>query len=427
MRAPKTESQDLSSTWTYVDTVSSTGWRSHSTRTLVQAMTIQTLRDKQSVIHSLTLGWTVTQYLSYSSNPFRSPGEYSLREDYVPHGQDCAFVPESLAPSGQSGDGSSGTYRTLNGMARFLDSFGDIYGNSLSREVHADALTALEGVTHAWSTQWLFSKPPAVESAPDSWLSSDTLLQVAQHKSFYAQSWKYAHDLLIKTKDSPSFVRILAVFLFNMAETPESVLHSLQPGETPVDLQDHALVQMKTLLSLVVVFAETLPTGSIHRNLLESAAGVVHWYGYVRDTSVAFVNERRPVLDTIRRVEDSPAVGQAFGSFATTGPFLEAVCQAAAPRIIELSRNVIAIRDAVNVPDIDIAEYYAKLQGCCDGIESFQIGVGPVMQQYLDNGSDLSLQMHGCVGVYAAVFPWTQKLIDEQHTSYSLGIMALSC
>lgn len=177
-----------------------------------------------------------------------------------------------------------------------------------------------------------------------------------------------------------------------MTETPQNVAAGLLPGETPAELQDHAILQMQTLLSLLATFTETLPAISTHRKLLESAAGVIKWYGYIRDTSVAVMHNRKCNLNSVQW--SSVASTEAYSHSA-----VETLCKLAAAKIIQLDRDVVHLRDrdsAVNSEDARIA----ALQASCNLIESFNNAEGAILEEILSGGSALSLQMEGCIGTY---------------------------
>lgn len=368
-------------------------WRTSATHSLTQNFTRQILSEKQAIIHTVTLGWTITQYMSYSSNPFASKFKYSLVDDT---GYNNALPISAKDSRNHEVPETGRSSQTVNGMARLLDAFAEIYGNPLGREARKYALDALEAATHAWSTQWLFDADYGDLGGSADLFSKDTLLRVLHHREFYAKSWLYAHGLLVKTRHSPSFIRTLAVFLFNMAEVPECAMSCMQPGESPVELQEHALLQLKALLSLVSGFAKALCPASIHRTMLESACSVMHWYGYGRDTSAALMHQRVCIINSVER-DKGYGLSDTLSSLSSTIENVEAVSQATAARIIELKRSIIMIRDRPYRLGsyAQIPPFYPL--GLLDQIDAFDAGIGARLAQFLANRNVLSPRTEGCI------------------------------
>lgn len=161
---------------------SSNSWTSPSTRALTQVFTRQVIREKQAVIHHLTLGWSVSQYLSHCTNPFASGNKYSLMAEADSSDQSPTLSDASSGRVHQTAPNCTrSTQYSLNGIARFLDSFADVYGNPSSKAGRLDARGAFEAVTHAWSTQWLYTADTRDEQSMDLWNLDDTLVRAAQH------------------------------------------------------------------------------------------------------------------------------------------------------------------------------------------------------------------------------------------------------
>ena len=111
-------------------------------------------------------------------------------------------------------------------------------------------------------------------------------------------AWFKAREGLVASKPICSFVRLYAVFVFHLLALPEDpVARRLEDG--PDQLLDHALGQMKALVTEVEKYCLHLKIESAYRSLLDSCVRIIKWHGYVRDTLASLQSDRLCALEDI--------------------------------------------------------------------------------------------------------------------------------
>jgi hypothetical protein len=272
---------------------------------------------------------------------------------------------------------------SLVGVAYFLDKFGDLYGNPTALNSRPDMLQVYQVCVQAWSMQWL---PSTMHSGTTSNGScclrdgtcdidlEDDLLRNVRAKELYTDCWWHAYRLLLLTAPSSSFVRILAVFIFKMAAVPDFTLKTLPPGDLPREMLERAILQLTVLTRLIQDFCEELPAHSKYGLLLECTSTMMHWYGCVRETSVAMMDgESCPGFGfklNCSNPEDVCADTEVDHNIPTPSgldpsvTLLDEAGQVAAMDIVRLWREVITLREIVLNPSADPVICFRQLQKC---------------------------------------------------------------
>lgn len=333
---------------------------------LDRAFASSVLVEKQSAHHQQVLSWCKDRFLAQQSNPFRPTGGYLL----IPEALDEARPDQAAAVFADP------VYRlTMFQVARLLDEFAELYGNPLKTRHLRDAQKAQEAVLQAWSMQWFVAREASRRegSAPEDQhrrTCSDDMLESMRHRDMYSAYWWRAHRMLADSKGSSSFTRILAVFMFHTAAVPDGAASQLSLGDTPFDLLTRALLQMQALLRLLHVFTDRLPSSSRYRSLLECAASIVHWYGYMRDTSASMLSARTPTLPQAL-ISDEAVLEDSDGKVArvqrgdnTTAADIEAAHHRLASKTIILWREVVHLRDLCSDGSLDPISTVAALSSC---------------------------------------------------------------
>ena len=165
-----------------------------------------------------------------------------------------------------------GLKMTLLGCARFLDHFGDLYGNRLSPTDRKKSDAALTSTFRAFSFQWLSKeKIRGGESARNTSLD------------MYTDAWHRARSSLNDAHSVRSFRVVFASFMFNGIVTPTSAWSRSVAHE----FLDTGLQKLGDLDGLVKQYCTTLGPSSKYAALIEASLSIIRWCGYLRDTGAA--------------------------------------------------------------------------------------------------------------------------------------------
>jgi hypothetical protein len=187
---------------------------------------------------------------------------------------------------------------TMVGVARFLDNFAQLYGNVMSRQVRQQHDETLVAVLYAFALQYAPSRdfqhlPTSLEGLRPKNEGQNNNLQ------FFTTAWFRAHARLVATKQHRSFLRLYAMFMFQMTCMPPHAMSIVSPGETPLELLDDSLRDLQSLQCLVEKYCEDLSSHSVYRFLLHNSVDIIRWFGYLRDTIDALLYERSCVLPDV--------------------------------------------------------------------------------------------------------------------------------
>lgn len=199
---------------------------------------------------------------------------------------------------------------TLIGVVRFLDNFGDLYGNSIDKTTRKQDESALTAVLQAFTLQWLLCVEGSTTTASSCCLFPTGISPEDNHihdsspdtaSMRFSTAWFNAHSHLTNTKNNCSFLHLYVLFLFHMTAVPSEAISNTNAGEDPDELLQHGLHQLTKLQNLVESYCENLDHNSIYWNLLKSSTKIIQWYGYVRDTVASMVSGRPCVLQAARK------------------------------------------------------------------------------------------------------------------------------
>lgn len=336
---------------------------SRSSTSLNQGFVCAVLAEKQTAHYQQALRWCKDRFLSQQSNPFRPANRYLLvREDL-----DREFQGHEVAVMADP------VYRlSVFQIARLLDEIAELYGNSLNARDFCNALRAQEAVLKAWTMQWFVSREvgrrdaSVMQSQQRTTSDADDLLESMRHRDVYSAYWWRAHRLLADSKGSSSFTRMLAVFMFHMAAVPDGVASRLSLGDTPLDLLDRALLQTQVLLRLLHDFTDRLPSCSRYGSLLECAGSIVHWYGYMRDTSASMLSTKMTALSEVS-INDTAVLrdsARTERSDITTTVDVEMAYHRLASNTIALWRRAVHLKDASGGDSADPSSCVDALLSC---------------------------------------------------------------
>jgi len=187
---------------------------------------------------------------------------------------------------------------TMIGVARFLDNFGALYGNSIERETRIQDERTLTAVLQAFALQFAPSDPRScpleskVAGSQNPSLFGSSVKDQTTNTQIFASAWYCANDDLLNTIDNRSFVHVYAVFLFQMTVVPPECIMLKGVQKSPLELLDVALAQMEELRQLVQAYYSDLGAGSLYRFLLDSSLAIFRWYGIVRDSIASMLHDR---------------------------------------------------------------------------------------------------------------------------------------
>ena len=199
---------------------------------------------------------------------------------------DCTNVPASPQSS------APGIAKiTMDGLVRFLDHFGTLYGNRLDRQTRKEDEDTLIAAQRAFALQWSPSDKPGTE--PLFAASADTRRPSTNNYQIFATAWFEVRTRITRAEPHSSFMRVYAMLLFHMTNTPEEASNATKERS---DIFDQCLRQFMSLKDLVETYCMQLDITSIYRTRLESSVKVLQWFAYIKDTMASIVSERDFIL-----------------------------------------------------------------------------------------------------------------------------------
>lgn len=369
-------------------------WNSPLTVSLNDGFRRTVFREKQIEVHSLTQSGCENRYLADSSNPI-------ICRDALT--KQLPYLRSSVVEQGSNVDLSPGSqqfkYSTVSAALRVLDSFGELYANSLSFEDRNHALKAEVAVSEVMHMQWLplrqviqMNDSDPRDDDPVTGIADD-LLDFHMARQIYETYWWRAQQLLSRSKASASFTRIMAVLTFNLAAIPDGMLSNLPPGDAPLDLLDRSLLQLQALLRMVRKFTDGLAEASTYKALFIYAAGCTQWFGYVRDTSTAMMLGRKTVLPDVCVLHSVVSHRQTIA--ASVSPDVHVLKPPDGPveASQRLSLDTVALwRLTTRISGVgassaaDLSGREAVIQSCSNLIEEIHTSVVPILENCLRDG-----------------------------------------
>ena len=175
----------------------------------------------------------------------------------------------------------------LLGAVRFLDHFGGLYGNNLSRFAQKASDTALKDALKVYAMQWLPVEGDGQATATLSVSNDGGTLPILD---LYHESWLRAKTSLTNASGIRSFRIFYATLLFDACTAPEGSQHW---NEEISSILDHAYSSLHSLSPLVRRHIQTLGPTSAYSSPLESSLESMEFFGYIRDTVSSLLGNRR--------------------------------------------------------------------------------------------------------------------------------------
>lgn len=290
------------------------------------------LDERLLSIYETILTGSATRFLDYDTNPYATRIRYRIERNcqesiYRPAGtislpKSAMISPasghvETSSPSSSSttpGQSQTGRKRsfsrdeaheegynmTVVGCARFLDHFGDIYGNRLSQSTKRKSDTALKAALRLFALQWLpiaTSEPGVDHQTP----SDNTSIAMFHDKTssrslpseFYTDAWYQARMAINETKAVRSFRAVFAIFIFDGTAIPMSARSDSRINNIEHEFLNMGLEKLHQLDGLVQNYCTTLGPLSQYSALAEASLAVVRWSGYIRDTGAALTSDHQ--------------------------------------------------------------------------------------------------------------------------------------
>lgn len=167
---------------------------------------------------------------------------------------------------------------TLLGCARFLDHFGDFYGNGLSLAERRKSDAALKSTFRAFALQWLPN-----DNSDGAQAGRNTSLDI------YTDAWLRAQSSLNDAHSVRSFRVVFACLMFNGIVIPKSA----QSHAIAQEFLDTGLQKLRDLDGLVKQYCTTLGPFSKYAALTDASLSLVRWCGYLRDTGAALLGDHQ--------------------------------------------------------------------------------------------------------------------------------------
>lgn len=185
---------------------------------------------------------------------------------------------------------------TILGAVRYLDQFGELYGNRLSPNLRSQSDQILKQVLRTFSFQWL----AIANSSPEFRVSNSTFAdfttskrqQSPQPPQAFVDTWVRARLLIKNAQSVISFSVVFATLLFDTIIVPGEALAGLEEHIIMHEFLDTGFKKLAYLEHLVEKYCDNLGTASEHGALMESSLSIVRWFAYLRDTVVALMTDR---------------------------------------------------------------------------------------------------------------------------------------
>ena len=300
-------------------------WRGSPIHLLNSSVETQRINGSLSEVYNSMISGIAVRYLDYNCNSFAGAYKYSFDLDkslpgpsnvqpfmnsfIAPWRKRTAYTEQNLQSQINTPKSVANQINkvTMVGIARFLDNFGPLYGNNLDQKTRSQNERTLTAVVQAFALQYLPSKRAAGPLAhlyqsldPDDEPTHSYPSHIdrsANSSHIFVSAWFNAYSHLIDTKQNLSFIRLYAVFLFQMTCVPEETASVWPCGGTCYDLLDDGLRQMNELKVLVDEYCQHLGTHSLYRFLLQSSLDIIRWFAYLRDTIDSVLHERPCMLE----------------------------------------------------------------------------------------------------------------------------------
>jgi hypothetical protein len=228
-------------------------------------------------------------HIDFTSISLSNPKESLSKQDTNP-----LSLIESVVPSQIPHNRPSSCTITVLGAVRFLDHFGELYGNHLSVTAKAQSDQILKEVLRCFAFQWLPNTIFSIDSDTNDLAFSDFPPgPQPQHSHLaYVDTWTRARSLIKNAQSTVSFGVVYATLLFDTIVIPVEASQGLANDILEHGFLDNAFHKLSQLEYHVKKYCANLGTTSQHGALVESSLSIIRWFAYLRDTVVGLMANR---------------------------------------------------------------------------------------------------------------------------------------
>lgn len=288
-------------------------WKGSPIRLLNSTMSANILGGILDDAYKSMMHGIESRYLSYNSNLYSPEYKYRFDNEDDDNGQmlgtdlitqskpvkPYSFEDYSINP--HSTDVQVVREVTFVGLSRFLDHFGQFYGNSLTKKAKLFDQHALIATQRAFGLQWLSTGGSnrgaddfeAIHRGDNSHRANGSEESTAESSYVFKSAWHNARSLISAVKPYRSFTRIYTMFLFHITNPPSGDEDYVKEAESILDQGLHDFLHLRELVNRYCRF---LAPQSTYRLLLESSMKIFLWFGCVRDTMASMASNRDCVL-----------------------------------------------------------------------------------------------------------------------------------
>ncbi|KAK9853462.1 Alpha/beta hydrolase family-domain-containing protein [Penicillium brevicompactum] len=284
------------------------------------------LGDRLTRIYEAIATSSASRFLEYDCNLYPSKNRYRIGESTSSSLNGSALaLPSTESNASPLGHVDSTPLQdetaqqiSLLGSVRFLDHFGDFYGNRLSTAARKRSDETLKAVLRAFSMQWLPSSNPLFEEG-----NNDERRAEENALDSFVDAWVRARSLLLDAHahKTRSFRMILATLTFVGIVTPTKIIDT--EGLVSNNFLHDGLNQLCCLDQLVTNYCIELGPSSTYGSLAEASLSIIRWAGYIRDTGAALSLDHKSILPDQWGPTRTPPNKESIADWATCRNILE--------------------------------------------------------------------------------------------------------
>ncbi|KAJ5353502.1 hypothetical protein N7541_006066 [Penicillium brevicompactum] len=339
------------------------------------------LGDRLTRIYEAIATSSASRFLEYDCNLYPSKNRYRIGESTSSSSNGSALVlPSTESNASPSGHIDSTPLQdepaqqiSLLGSVRFLDHFGDFYGNRLSTAARKRSDETLKAVLRAFSMQWLPSSNPSFQEG-----NNDERRAEENALDSFVDAWVRARFLLLDAHahKTRSFRMILATLTFVGIVTPTKILDT--EGLVPNNFLNDGLNQLCCLDQLVTNYCIELGPSSTYGPLAEASLSIIRWAGYIRDTGAALSLDHKSILPDQWGPTRTPPNNEDITDWATCRNILEldaniqSIFRKASAETFYIWRKIINIKESIT---LSLGNFSDPFQST---IDAFNMGIATI-------------------------------------------------
>ncbi|KAJ5811594.1 hypothetical protein N7474_007895 [Penicillium riverlandense] len=378
------------------------------------------LDDRLCRIYETIVTGSASRFLGYASNLYATGHRYQIEDSSPETPQKCSPSPRSgsffqLQPSRTRRSSVHATMpddsfsMTLLGCFRFLDHFGDLYGNKMSPASRRQSDSALKAALRAFSLQWL----PSSGSDPENNLSgiangqrpsSDPSLDI------YTDAWFRARNRLRDANSVQSFRVVFATLIFDGIAIPAKAHNALNEPSIEHEFLDTGLQKLRDLDERVKQYCDTLGPFSQYSALLEASLSLVRWSSYIRDTGAALTGDHQCKLPELFVQSDAFPNGITIPIhlLEDLDHSIPNICRKAAAEAVCVWRKIANVKNSLHKLADGVSSLSAgtfeTISSTMRAIEKFDESFRPFMAHCRDIFQDLSISSR--IAFMSLAIPW---------------------